>query len=307
MSALRFAVLGPGAVGGLIAAALQHAGQPVTVIAREPTAELIDREGITVRSVVLGDFTAHPPAAHTLDAPVDVLFVATKAGGLAGALERVAAEPGLVVPMLNGLDHLVLLREHFGSRAVAGTIRVESDLPQPATIAQTSPFLYVEMASDDPSRRPDLEGAACALQAADVPAGVGDSEAQVMWSKLVRLNALACTTAAVDRPLGWIRDDPEWSAALDDCIAESVAAGVAEGARLDRDQVRSELDEAHAQLGSSMQRDIAAGRAPELDHIPGAVLRAAARHGLQCPTVARLAAQIARRAGVPGPSAPPLG
>ncbi len=58
--------------------------------------------------------------------------------------------------------------------------------------------------------------------------------------------------------------------------------------------------------GSSMQRDIAAGRAPELDAIPGAVLRAAARHGLQCPTIERLVAIIAERAGVPEPAGPSL-
>ncbi len=44
-----------------------------------------------------------------------------------------------------------------------------------------------------------------------------------------------------------------------------------------------------------MQRDIAAGRAPELDAIPGAVLRAAARHGLECPTIERLVALILAR------------
>ncbi len=59
---------------------------------------------------------------------------------------------------------------------------------------------------------------------------------------------------------------------------------------------------AHATLGSSMQRDIAAGRAPELDAIPGSVLRAAARHGLSCPTIERLVAMIADRAGVPSPA-----
>ena len=43
-----------------------------------------------------------------------------------------------------------------------------------------------------------------------------------------------------------------------------------------------------------MQRDIAAG-APELDAIPGSVLRAAARHGLECPTIERLVGMIAAR------------
>ena len=44
-----------------------------------------------------------------------------------------------------------------------------------------------------------------------------------------------------------------------------------------------------------MQRDIAAGRAPELDAIPGAVLRAGARHGIACPTIERLVARIRER------------
>jgi 2-dehydropantoate 2-reductase len=52
---------------------------------------------------------------------------------------------------------------------------------------------------------------------------------------------------------------------------------------------------AHDTLGSSMQRDIASGREPELDAIPGAVLRAGARHGLQSPTIERLVAMITAR------------
>ena len=52
------------------------------------------------------------------------------------------------------------------------------------------------------------------LSAAGIPARVGDSEAQVMWSKLVRLNALACTTSAYDKLLGEIRSTPELRADL---------------------------------------------------------------------------------------------
>ena len=51
-----------------------------------------------------------------------------------------------------------------------------------------------------------------------------------------------------------------------------------------------------------MQRDIAAGRTPELDAIPGSVMRAAARHGLSCPTIEQLVAMIARRAGIEPPA-----
>ncbi|MDQ6605710.1 MAG: ketopantoate reductase family protein, partial [Actinomycetota bacterium] len=86
------------------------------------------------------------------------------------------------------------------------------------------------------------------------------------------------------------------------CITEAAAVANADGALIKPETSIAELDDAHEGLGSSMQRDIAAGREPELDAIAGAVLRAAARHGLPCPTIAELAAQIAARAGVPVPS-----
>src|SRR4051812_25103356 len=59
-SMLSFAILGPGGVGGFLAAALERAGREVTVVAREATAEVIARHGIRVRSVRLGDFESHP-------------------------------------------------------------------------------------------------------------------------------------------------------------------------------------------------------------------------------------------------------
>lgn len=298
LSDLKIAILGPGGVGGFLTAALERAGAAVTVVAREETAQLIARDGIRVDSAVLGELVARPAATARLEEPVDVLVVATKAAGLDDALARVAAEPALVVPLLNGLDHLPRLRERFGARAVAGTIRIEADRPEPGVVVQTSPGVRVDVASEDPALRPRLERFAEALGAAGVTARVEAREAQVLWSKLCRLNALACTTSAFDAPLGEIRDDPEMRAALLGCVRETAAVANADGAEIDPDATIAELEAAHATLGSSMRRDIAAGRVPELDAVAGAVLRAGARHGVPTPTVAALAARIAERAGI---------
>jgi 2-dehydropantoate 2-reductase len=296
------AILGPGGVGGFLAAALARAGTDTVVVAREQTAALIADGGIKVTSVRLGEFTARPRATATLTEPVDTLFVATKASGLEAAIERIQTEPALVVPLLNGLDHMVVLRARFGWPTVAvGTIRIEADRPAPAQITQTSPFLRVDLASDDPALVEQLEPLKALLEDAGVPTTVGDREAQILWGKLVRLNALACTTSASGRQLGFIRSDPEWRAALEACIDEAAAVANADGATIDPASSLAELDQAHAELGSSMQRDITAGREPELDAIPGSVLRAAKRLGLACPTIARLSVQIAQRAGVDPP------
>jgi 2-dehydropantoate 2-reductase len=290
------AVLGPGGVGGFLAAALARAGEPVTVIARERTAELIERDGIHVESVLHGEFTAHPAAVPRLTEPGATLVVATKATTLEEALERVDAEPAVVIPLLNGLGHLEPLRERFGLERVAtGTIRVEADRPAPGRITQTSAFLRVDLAP--PSD--EVIAFAAALERAGVPADVLDSEAQVVWGKLVRLNALAAMTSAYDLPIGAIRDDPGLRAELDACLREGAFVARAEGADVSAEEELAELDIAHATFGSSMQRDIAAGRAPELDAIPGAVIRAGARHGIETPTIARLYDAIAARAARP--------
>jgi 2-dehydropantoate 2-reductase len=289
-------------VGGLVAGALDRADTPTIVVARESTAGLIAERGLRVSSVRLGEFVAHPRVVARLEEPVEVLVVATKATGLPEALERIVAPPALVLALLNGLDHLALLRERFGEEAVvAGAIRVEADRPQPGVVVHTSPFLRIDMASKYPAARPGMEALAGTLEGAGIPARVIESEAQVMWGKLVRLNALACTTSAFEELLGGILSTPELRAELVGAIEEGCAVAAAEGASIDAADPLGELSSAHATLGSSMQRDIAAGRTPELDAIPGAVLRAAARHGVPCPTIERLAGMIATRAGVPAP------
>src|SRR5947209_11360463 len=227
------AVLGPGGVGGFIAAALSRAGDEVVVIAREQTVELIGAQGIEAQSVRLGDFVATPVASAPLTEPVGVLLVATKANGLESALARVRAEPALVVPLLNGLDHMELLRAHFGTdRVAAGAIRIESDRPAPGKIVQTSPFLRVDLAADDAALHPRLARLAGTLERAGIPAAVGHNEAQILWSKLVRLNALACTTSVADKPIGLIRSDPQWRSALIGCIEEAAAVANVDGARI---------------------------------------------------------------------------
>jgi 2-dehydropantoate 2-reductase len=242
---------------------------------------------------------ARPRALAQLHEPVDALLVATKAGGLTSALERIAVAPGVVLPLLNGLDHIGVLRERFSPESVlAGSIRVEADRPQPGVVVHTSPFLLVSMASRYAAAEPAIDALADALSAAGVPVRVSDSEADVMWSKLVRLNALACTTSAYDKLLGEIRSTPRLLSDLRGVIEETCAVGQAEGANVEPQTAIDELQRAHDTLGSSMQRDIAAGRPPELDAIPGSVLRAGARHGIQCPTIERLVAMIAARAGL---------
>jgi 2-dehydropantoate 2-reductase len=162
-------------------------------------------------------------------------------------------------------------------------------------------ILRVDITSPSPTQRVAVRSLAASLNGAGIDTAISGSEPEVLWSKLVRLNALACTTSASGRLLGAIRDDPSWGARLKRAVVETAAVARAEGAAVDPSLALDDLAGFEPSLGSSMARDVAAGRESELDAIAGAVLRAARRHGIVVPTIESLVAEIAKRCGVAPP------
>ena len=86
---MKFAVLGAGAIGGYVGAALARGGADVTLIARGPHLAAMAARGVRVLSP-RGDFTAHPRATGDLAAvaDADVVLVALKAYSLPGIAPR---------------------------------------------------------------------------------------------------------------------------------------------------------------------------------------------------------------------------
>ncbi|HEY7605551.1 MAG TPA: 2-dehydropantoate 2-reductase, partial [Actinomycetes bacterium] len=154
---IRVAVLGPGGIGGLLAALLARRGDRVICLAPPATAAYLAEHGIELRSPTLGDAKGAVEAATRLDQPVDVVFVTVKATQLEAAAEAVPPEvvgDALVVPFLNGIDHMTWLRRRYpADQVVAGTIRIESTRVGPGLIEHASPFAVVELAAAEPSRR----------------------------------------------------------------------------------------------------------------------------------------------------------
>lgn len=295
---IKVAVLGPGAIGGFIAAVFWRYGVEVTCVARESTAELISRDGIRFESVMFGDYVARTRAVASLDVQPALLFVTTKATSLESALDRVDknfVNNAVIIPLLNGIEHVDLLRDHYGPRVAPGIISIESKYLGANHISHVSPFARIQLASDHDIMPEELSEIAVLLNNVGIDTKVLPSEAEVLWGKLVRLNALACTTAASDRAIGYIRTHPEWRELLIKCVDEGSEVAQAHGVKMRSMSVMSFIDALPESLGTSMQRDIAAGRQPELDAITGAIIRAGKRKGLECPTIVRLFERIQKQ------------
>jgi 2-dehydropantoate 2-reductase len=292
------AVLGPGGVGGLVAALLARRGDRVTCLAPPATAAHLAANGLELRSPALGDARVAVEAATRLDHPVDVCFVTVKATQLGTAVEAVPAGAlgdGLVVPFLNGIDHVAWLRGRYPpDQVVAGTIRVESTRVAPGVIEHASPFAVVELAAGKaPRGRVEELGARLAETGLDVT--VRDDEATTLWSKLAVLASIALVTTSAEASFGEARAG-RWEEAV--AVAhEIVAAARADGVELDEAAIVGVLDRIPDGMRSSMQKDAAAGRPIELDAIGGTILRAADRAGTDAPVTARLVADLRERFG----------
>src|SRR6266516_4881818 len=97
---MTFAVVGAGAIGAYVGAALARGGSDVTLIARGEHLRAMQQRGVRVLSP-RGDFEAHPEATDDVDAigDADVVFVALKAYGLSELAPRIgrALRPGTAV------------------------------------------------------------------------------------------------------------------------------------------------------------------------------------------------------------------
>jgi 2-dehydropantoate 2-reductase len=292
---VRHAILGAGGVGGFVGAVLAHAGEPVLVLLRRESIAS-HPESLTLESP-LGDVTAPVTLGLMLEQPVDILWITPKATQLDAALEAVP-EPGraaIVVPLLNGVDHVARLRSRFGSsRVIPATIAAELERSAPGHIVHRSSFARFGIAS---AGQPVLAGVAEILTRFGCGAAFEADELTLLWRKLVMLAPMALNTTAAGRNVGGLRADPEWLRRLELCAREACAVAVAEGARVDAEQVLATLRGFPDSLRSSMQKDVAAGRPPELDAIGGPILRGGQRHGITVPVTAELVAVIAAGQG----------
>jgi 2-dehydropantoate 2-reductase len=282
----RVAILGPGAVGGVLTVGFVQADVPVVCIARPDTADLIRSEGLTLRQGQNVQ-TVRPEVTTGLQEPVELLLVTVKAPWLEHALGRVDALVETVVPLLNGIEHMQMIRDGLpDSSVVAGTIgRIEAYLERPGTIIQPTPSVVMMVASDVD------EGTVKLLRRSGTEVLVNGGEAEVLWEKLARQAPVAAATALTQRRIGDLRSDPEWRQRLQQAIRETCAVAAAHGVTLSPD-VQWEIIEAMPPLlTSSTARDVAADRPSELDAITGAAVRAARRVGVAAPVLEQLFAE----------------
>lgn len=279
------AIVGPGAVGGLLAALLHRSGEEVIAVARPATAERLARDGIAVRSDRFGDVHAAVPTGTTVPAGARVILT-VKAYGLSDVLPDLrAADPAETLALLNGTAHAPTIAQLPG-RTAAGSVTVEA-LRTDGVIRHRGDFLIVTLPDDA-----DLT-LATALSDAGVTVRRGGTEAEVLWAKYRFLAASALLTS-------WARDavGPAMTADLavtDGVVAEIAALATADGVPTTPEHLAGILAKLPTTMRTSLQADLEAGRPSELEHLGGHLLTLGERHGVRVPTLTRVVEELRAR------------
>jgi 2-dehydropantoate 2-reductase len=302
---MRIAVIGAGAIGGFVAAALAKAGEAVVVVARGEHAAAIKRNGLHVQSD-LGTFTAAVEVTEdlrTVDAPFDFLLLTFKAHQWPGVLRMLAARAGAtpLVTMQNGLPfwyvrepalesvdaHGAIGRLFPDTQVIGGVVHVSGRILAPGRVHQSGGLRYI---FGDPSG--DC-GARCSelvqlFQRAGLAAEADSNIRETVWLKLVNnvgLNAVSVLRRMTIKPM---LEDADSRSAVRRLMIEALRVGQAMGVVSDADvdariAYAARLDD----VKTSMLQDFERQRALELDPILGAVCELGERYGVETPEVRR--------------------
>ncbi len=282
---IPLAILGLGGVGGTIAA---RTG--ALCIGTPRVVDAISSSGLTLvhnqETVVV-----HPEATGRLETPVALLVIAVKAPDLDDALDRIepaVLQDAVVLPLLNGLEHLDEIRARLGATVAAGSIgRFEAFSRAPGHIVQMSSGALIRAACGEIA--PDvLVQKLEVLRHSGIEVSVSGNEREVLWEKAARLAVLAASTSASGEPIGVLRDSPSWRQRMRAALEEACAVAAADGVRLVPTEQWAIIEAMPATLTTSTARDVAAGRPSELDAITGSVIRAGGRLGVATLELRRL-------------------
>ncbi|MCD7101004.1 ketopantoate reductase family protein [Pseudoclavibacter sp. 13-3] len=303
-SPTRIAVIGCGSIGGAMAASLDRAGCQVTVTARGDHLAAMQRDGLRMTGA-FGDHVAHVHAVPALDAAPDLAILTTKAQDAAAALadnaEWLRGVPLLVVQ--NGVEGPTTAHQAIaGASVLSGTSSIGANVPQPGLVDVTTPGPTVVC----PGPGSDLDDArrvAALLQPA-LPARAVENTDGVLWTKLVvnQVNALpAITGLSIQQTVADDRLRRVLTASMREAVHVAHASGIRFGSAQGLDDsmltVLAEVPSVTAEFiplllakrmgdvpntGSTLQ-SVVSGRPTEIDHLHGAVVRAAEQIGTRAP------------------------
>jgi len=302
---MNIVVIGPGAIGCLLAAYLTKVGADICLLDYRPDrASLLQQKGIQVEKEDGGFHTPVKATANPSEISSAELFLlcvkAVDTEVAAAPLRGIISESSSFLTLQNGLGNVEKLGELFGrDRVLAGVISHGATLIDVGHVRHAGrgeiwlgPSAKISL---NPDRKKRLDHLVLTLNQAKLQASVADDIEHIIWRKLVANVGINALTSILGVPNGKLLDYPECQVLMSKAIEEAVTIARHYGIELDTaeeiDRVRNICRSTGANR-SSMLQDVIHRRKTEIDYLNGSVVRLAARHGISVPVNEVLAALV---------------
>lgn len=296
------AILGAGALGCTIGAALTEAGHDTWLIGRPgPHVDALRTDGLRVDDDTGSRTIAVQATADPAEAGVaDLVIVLVKSFQTQEAMHaaRILVGPQTAVLSLqNGLGHEDLLSAAIGGEHVLlGSTLVGGVLLGPGHIRTGTADRQTWIGEVDGPGTPRAHAVASLLTSAGLPTSVSDDMASTRWEKLLINVATGAIAALTGLTYGQLAGQPLLLATASDAVAEAMAVAAAAGVRLSTNDPTLVWARAAEGLSgdfkTSMLQSVERGQPTEIDVINGAVVRIGKRYGVPTPVNNTLVALV---------------
>ena len=297
---MRLLVVGAGSTGGYFGARLAQAGRDVTFLVRGERAADLRSNGLQIVSPH-GDLTISPKlvAAGDIAAPYTVILLTVKAYSLEAALKDIAPAVGpetIILPVLNGMKHVDILRERFGPKSVVGGVcLISSRLDEKGRIVQLTRHQSLAYGEFDGTPSARLQHIDAFMQGAGFDARLSPTIDREMWEKWILLASLGGITCLMRGSIGEIEaveGGRQFARRfLDEIVSVVRLAGTPPSASF-MQTADATLTAPGSALTSSMYRDLQKGGPIEADQIIGDLLARARAKNIETPLLAAAYASL---------------
>jgi 2-dehydropantoate 2-reductase len=297
------AVVGIGATGAVIAAALLSRDPEVLLVDPQPgLEEALRRNGIQVS----GDITfqvpvsqVHPRIGDLKTHRPQIIFLATKTFHLPKVLDELGEvfRPGMkIISTHNGLGTEDLIAEHFGAdSAFRMSLNFGVALKGPGQVASAFFNRPNHLGALDPENRKLGIHLADLLAAAGLDTQYVEDIKRFVWKKMIMKCTMASICAVTDKTIKGALDFPPTREIADACFQEVLAVAKAKGYDLGADYLQQALAylEKVGIHKDSMCQDLANKTRTEIDFLGGKVVEYGEETGVPTP-VYRIMANLVK-------------
>ena len=291
---MKILVIGAGAVSGYFGARLQQNGRDVTFLVRDKRAAQLRRDGLRITGA-LGEFSVEPKLLSAEELAesrksFDLIILGVKAYSLAQAMDDFGPAVGVrttILPLLNGMAHLDVLRARFGVQAVLGGLtRIVADLDANGNVVLVEKLHDMTFGALDGEMTPLLDEVNRTLSNSGFDAILSPNIRAAMWVKWVLLSSYGAITLLGRGTIGEVNRAHGGHALALAILREASMIAAANGFPIPPETaayLEKRVTPIDSVLVSSMYRDLHKAAPVEADHIFGDLLRYGAEHGLESP------------------------